>query len=83
MESSIAVILLFLCVTCFSETNAKTNTAGFTDSNHLNGDYSELSSNELSTEIENCHEACLQKVRFQYLLNGLRNVYIYISQRWL
>lgn len=60
MESTTAVILLFVCMAyCFSETSAKTNTAGHTD---LNGDFNELSSNELSTEIDSCHDACLQKV---------------------
>lgn len=65
MESTNAVMLLVLCLACcFYETSAKTNTAGNIDNtNHLNGDFSELSSNELSTEIDNCHEACLQKVR--------------------
>lgn len=60
MEYTIAVILIVVCMACYSEANAKTNTAG----NRLNGDFNELSSNELSTEIDNCHEACLQKVCF-------------------
>lgn len=65
MESTtIAVILSFVCIAFISEINAKTNTAGLLDDNaRSNSDFNELSSNELSTEIDNCHEACLQKVR--------------------
>lgn len=63
MESTVAVMLLFLCVTCLAEISANTNTADNTDSTiHLNSDFNELTSNELSAEIDNCHEACLQKV---------------------
>lgn len=64
MESTIAVMLLFLCIVCVAEISAKPNTAGNNDSgsNHSNSEFNELSSNELSTEISNCHEACLQKV---------------------
>lgn len=69
MESTIAVMLLFLCMLCFAGINAKTNTAGNSDSNRLNSDSAELSSNELSTDIDNCHEACLQKVRLFNILN--------------
>lgn len=60
MESTIAVMLLFLCIACLTEISAKANTAGNIDT--ANSDFNELSSNELSTEIDNCHEACLQKV---------------------
>ncbi|XP_031627335.1 uncharacterized protein LOC116343432 [Contarinia nasturtii] len=61
MESTAAVVLLFLCVAHIAEISAKTNTAGINDSGSLNSDFNELSSNELSTEIDNCREACLQK----------------------
>lgn len=62
MESTIAVIVLILCIS-FYEIGAKTtNLAGQTDSNRLDGEISELTANELSIQIDNCHEACLQKV---------------------
>lgn len=85
MESTIGV-LLFLCVACFTVISAKTNTAGNSDtSSHLNSDFNELSSNELSTEIDNCHEACLQKVRIEYLSNiyTISLKCVEHSERWL
>lgn len=60
MESTFAVIVLFLCIS--REIGAKTDTAGYTNSNRLDGDFNELSADELSIQINNCHEACLQKV---------------------
>lgn len=63
MESKIAVILLLACIGCFTEIHAKPSTVGNIDSNHLNSDSNELSINDLSTEVDNCHEVCLQKVR--------------------
>lgn len=66
MESRKIVMLLFVCIACFAEISAKPNTAGTDEinnsGNHLNSEFNELSSNELSTEINNCHDACLQKV---------------------
>lgn len=69
MESTNAVMLLFMCIACLAGISAKTSTAGNTDTatNRLNSDFNELSSNELSTEIDNCHEACLQKVGSNHL----------------
>lgn len=55
-----AVIVFILCISC--EIDAKTNTASYTSSKHLDGDFNELTAIELSTQIDNCHEACLQKV---------------------
>lgn len=64
MESTYAVIVyLFLCMSY--EIGAKTtNTAGDnTNSNHhMDGEFNELTASELSIQIDNCHEACLQKV---------------------
>lgn len=63
METANFVILSLVCIIFMSEISAKTNTAGSDiDSSRLNSDFNELSSNELSNEIDNCHEACLQKV---------------------
>lgn len=78
MESTNAVMLLFMCIACLAGINAKTNTAGNTDTttNRLNSDFNELSSHELSTEIDNCHEACLQKVGSNHLVAS-------ISTRWI
>lgn len=77
MESRIVVMLLLLCITGIS---GKSNTAGESDSsNHLNSDFNELSSNELSTEIENCHEACLQKVCIKCLHDFLN---VFMKKRW-
>lgn len=61
MESTFALIVLFMCM--LWEIGAKaTNSAGYTSSNRLDGEFNELSANELATQIDNCHEACLQKV---------------------
>lgn len=64
MESTFAVIVLFLCMSFyFYEIDAKTtNTAGYTSSHSMDGEFNELTANELSIQINNCHEACLQKV---------------------
>lgn len=85
MESTIAVIVLFLCIS-FYEIGAKTtNTAGQTSSNRLDGEISELTANELSIQIDNCHEACLQKVctithpfkrKFAFTKDGFRIVLV-------
>lgn len=79
MESTIAVMILFLCVAHIAGISAKTNTAGTDDSssNRLNSDFNELSSNELSTEIENCREACLQKVCTQNYLSFETNFVVF------
>lgn len=70
METTVTVILSVVCILHVAEISAKTNTAGTdVDSSLLNSDFNELSSNELSNEIDNCHEACLQKVRFYTLFN--------------
>lgn len=70
METTITVILSFVCIVHVAEISAKTNTAGTdVDSSLLNSDFNELSANELSNEIDNCHEACLQKVSFYTLFN--------------
>lgn len=72
MESTFAVIVLFLCMSY--EIGAKTNTAGYTSSNRLDGEFNELTANELSIQIDNCHEACLQKVRFDYEKKNYKNL---------
>lgn len=72
METTVTVILSLVCIVHVAEISAKTNTAGTdVDSSLLNSDFNELSSNELSNEIDNCHEACLQKVRFYTLFNRI------------
>lgn len=62
MESTIAVIVFCLCISTYEIGAKTTNTAGQTSSNRLDGEISELTANELSIQIDNCHEACLQKV---------------------
>lgn len=62
MESTIAVIVLFLCISSYEIGAKTTNTDDHTSSNRLDGEISELTANELSIQINNCHEACLQKV---------------------
>lgn len=72
METTVTVILSLVCIVHVAEISAKTNTAGTdVDSSLLNSDFNELSSNELSNEIDNCHEACLQKVRFYTFFNRI------------
>lgn len=62
MEPTFAVIVLFLCVSFYEIAAKTTNTAGYTSSNRMDGEFNELTADELSIQIDNCHEACLQKV---------------------
>lgn len=61
MESTIAVILLFLCITGSS---AKIDILGSTEHVQIESESNDLhlDANQLSNEIDNCREACLQKV---------------------
>lgn len=61
MESTIAVILLFLCITGSS---AKIDILGNTEHVRIGRESNDLhlDANQLSNEIGNCREACLQKV---------------------
>lgn len=60
MESTIAVILLFVCITQFGKINAKIEILGNTENSDTNDLH--LDANQLSNDVDNCHEACLQKV---------------------
>lgn len=62
MRSTIAVILLFLCIT--ASANAKIDILGNTEHIQIESESNDLhlDSNQLSNEIGNCREACLQKV---------------------
>lgn len=61
MESTIAVILLFLCIT---ESSAEIDILGNSKHVQIESESNDLhlDANQLSNEIGNCREACLQKV---------------------
>lgn len=60
--STIAAILLFLCIT--ASASAKIDILGNTEHVQIESEANDLhlDANQLSNEIGNCREACLQKV---------------------
>lgn len=71
MESSIVVIFLFMCVARFTETSAKIDIIGNTENSGIDSETNDLhlDANQLSNEIDNCREACLQKVSSMFFFS--------------
>lgn len=64
MESTIAVIVFFMCIAYVQQISAKIDVIGTNDNSHLSSDidYMHLDTVDLPSDFSNCHDACLQKV---------------------
>lgn len=63
MKSTTTVILLVFCGVQFIATSAKLINELVVDNADKNTDSNLLDTDNFTPELDNCHEACLQKVR--------------------